>query len=119
MDTNDPVAEAFGTFLLAQRKLANISQRQLAKMSGVSDSYLSQVERGKYRPSAEVLQSLAHAFGLPSTQLYAQFGLLDDEESDEPTAVSVEQAIQRDERLSAEQKAALLSVYRLFVEPVA
>jgi transcriptional regulator with XRE-family HTH domain len=118
METHDEAAEAFGTFLLSQRKLANISQRQLARMSGVSDSYLSQVERGKYRPSAEVLQSLAHAFGLPSSQMYAQFGLLD-EEPDERNAVSVETAIQRDERLSADQKSALLSVYRLFVEPVA
>jgi len=116
MDANDDAAEAFGAFLLAQRKLANISQRQLAKMSGVSDSYLSQVERGKYRPSAEVLHSLAGAFGLPSSQLYAQFGLLDDDGPDETPAASVEVAIQRDERLTAEQKAALLSVYRLFAE---
>ena len=95
MSTNQ-ASVAFGAFLQAQRQLANISQRQLARVSGVSDSYLSQVERGKYRPSADVLKALAEAFGMPVSTMYAQSGLWDDE-------------------LNAEQKAALLSVYEAFL----
>ena len=69
------MAEAFGAFVKAQRQLANISQRQLAKASGMSDSYLSQIERGQYKPSAEVLRGIAHALGMAPAAIFAQFGL--------------------------------------------
>jgi transcriptional regulator with XRE-family HTH domain len=110
MEHDDEVAAAFGEFIRAQRKLANISQRTLGRMSGVSDSYLSQMERGMYRPSPEIMKSLAKAFNMPPSVLYAQFGLMDDES--EPHLVSVEEAIMRDRRLADDHKQALLVMYR-------
>lgn len=112
-EKDDAVLAAFGEFVRAQRRLAQVSQRHLARMSGVSDSYLSQIERGNYRPSPQVVKALAQAFGLEPKQLYMMLGFMDDEES--ATVVSVEQAIQLDDRLEASQKEALLRVYRSFV----
>jgi transcriptional regulator with XRE-family HTH domain len=82
-------------------------------MSGVSDSYLSQIERGNYRPSPQVVKALATAFGLEPKQLYTMLGFMD--EKDGAAAVSVEQAVQLDVRLEAEQKEALIRIYRSFV----
>jgi transcriptional regulator with XRE-family HTH domain len=115
MADTDEAAQAFGEFLRAQRRLANISQRQLGRLSGVSDSYLSQMERGMYRPSPEVMKSIAKAFGMSPSVLYAQFGLLDDEPETESQGVEV--SIQRDRRLSPEAKQALLVMYRSLVQP--
>jgi len=111
MDKSHEMAEAFGAFVKAQRQLANISQRQLAKASGMSDSYLSQIERGQYRPSAEVLQGIAGALGIAPASLFAQFGLLDTVD-DEAPRVSVEEAIRLDDKLSQDKKDALLVMYR-------
>jgi transcriptional regulator with XRE-family HTH domain len=101
---------AVGEFIRVQRELARLSLRQLADAAKVSNAYLSQVERGVYRPSAHVLRSIADALHLSVETLYARAGLLDDEPSP-----SVEEAIRMDERLSSEQKEALLAVYRGFV----
>jgi transcriptional regulator with XRE-family HTH domain len=111
---SDEAARAFGDFLQSQRRLANISQRQLARASGVSDSYLSQVERGLYRPSAEVLKALAQAFEMPVSTMFAQSGLMDAASEDAPS-VGIEAAIRGDTRLTAQQKNALLGVYKAFV----
>ena len=100
-DTDDQL-RAFGEFVRAQRRLAQVSQRNLARMSGVSDSYLSQLERGNYRPSPQVVKALATVLGF-----------IDDEEGASPP--SVEQAIQLDPRLDAAQKDALIRTYRSFV----
>jgi transcriptional regulator with XRE-family HTH domain len=105
---------AFGEFVRAQRRLAQVSQRNLAKMSGVSDSYLSQIERGNYRPSPQVVKALAQAFGLEPKQLYTMLGFID--EDDGTAAPSVEQAIQLDARLDAAQKEALIRIYKSFVK---
>ena len=110
---NDEMLRAFGEFVRAQRRLAQVSQRNLAKMSGVSDSYLSQLERGNYMPSPQVVKALAQAFGLEPRQLYTMLGFID--EGDPENRPSVEQAIQLDERLDRAQKESLLSVYRSFV----
>jgi transcriptional regulator with XRE-family HTH domain len=110
---NDKVLVAFGEFVRAQRQLAQVSLRNLAKMSGVSDSYLSQIERGNYRPSPQVVKALAQAFGLKPEQLYTMLGFMDDESKD--SAPSVEQAIQLDPRLEPSQKEALIRVYRSFL----
>jgi len=110
---DDAVLSAFGEFVRAQRKLAQVSQRHLAKMSGVSDSYLSQIERGNYRPSPEVVKALAQAFGLEPKQLYTMLGFIDEDDSDKAT--TVEQAIQLDDRLEPSQKETLMRVYRSFV----
>jgi transcriptional regulator with XRE-family HTH domain len=111
MDKPPDMAEAFGAFVKAQRLLANISQRQLAKASGMSDSYLSQIERGQYRPSAEVLRGIAGALHIPPAVLFAQFGLLDTDEEQAPR-VSVEEAIRLDDSLTQDKKDALLHMYR-------
>jgi len=111
MDKSSDMAEAFGAFVKAQRQLANISQRQLAKASGMSDSYLSQVERGQYRPSAEVLRGIAQALGMAPSALFAQFGLLDIDDEQSPK-VTVEEAIRLDESLTQDKKDALLHMYR-------
>ena len=115
-DPDDSVLVAFGEFVKAQRRLAQVSQRNLARMSGVSDSYLSQIERGNYRPSPQVVKALAQAFGLKPEQLYTMLGFMDDEqENSQPT---VEQAIQLDPKLEPAQKDALIRVYRSFLEKV-
>jgi transcriptional regulator with XRE-family HTH domain len=111
---SDEAARAFGDFLQSQRRLANISQRQLARASGVSDSYLSQVERGLYRPSAEVLKALAHAFEMPVSTMFAQSGLMD-AVSEHGPSVGIEAAIRNDTQLTAQQKKALLGVYKAFI----
>lgn len=113
MDDNDEQLVAFGEFVRAQRRLAQVSQRNLARMSGVSDSYLSQIERGNYRPSPQVVKALAAAFGLEPKQLYTMLGFMDEDESSSPT--SVEQAIQLDQRLQPAQKDALIRIYRSLV----
>src|SRR4029078_11822061 len=110
-DNSSDMAEAFGAFVKAQRQLANISQRQLAKASGMSDSYLSEIERGLYRPSAEVLRGIAQALGMAPAALFTQFGLLDTSDEQSPP-VSVEEAIRLDESLNQDKKDALLHMYR-------
>ena len=112
MDGKDEMLTAFGEFVRAQRRLAQVSQRNLARMSGVSDSYLSQIERGNYRPSPQVVKAIAKAFGLEPKQLYTMLGFIDDDVQSMP---NVEQAIQLDPRLEAAQKETLLRVYRSFV----
>ncbi len=112
--STDDAARAFGDFLQSQRRLANISQRQLARASGVSDSYLSQVERGLYRPSAEVLKALAQAFEMPVSTMFAQSGLID-VAAEDASAPGIEAAIRNDTQLNAQQKNALLGVYKAFI----
>jgi transcriptional regulator with XRE-family HTH domain len=84
-------------------------------MSGVSDSYLSQLERGNYRPSPQVVKALALAFGLKPEQLYTMLGFMDEDHEGAAPAPSVEQAIRRDTRLDVSQKDALIRVYRSFL----
>jgi len=110
-ENDDPMLLAFGEFVRAQRKLAQVSQRHLAKMSGVSDSYLSQLERGNYRPSPQVVKALAQAFGLEPRQLFMMLGFMDDEDTG---SLSVEHAIALDDRLTGDQKESLIRVYRSF-----
>ena len=100
--------------LRTQRQMARLSLRHLAKMTHVSDSYLSQVERGLYEPSPEVLKSIADALNLPISSLYERLGWLDDE-SDRPDTPGVEQAIEADDKLTAAQKRALLEMYRTLI----
>jgi transcriptional regulator with XRE-family HTH domain len=108
---NDPTG-AVGSFIRMQRELAHLSLRQLAEGAKVSNAYLSQVERGVYRPSAQVLKGIADALHLSVETLYARAGLLDEE----PRA-DAEEAIRLDERLTDDQKETLIRVYRGFVEP--
>ncbi len=98
-----------GGFIRMQRELAHLSLRQLSEASKVSNAYLSQVERGVYRPSAQVLKGIADALHLSVETLYARAGLLDEE----PRA-GVEEAIRLDDALTADQKETLIRVYRDF-----
>jgi transcriptional regulator with XRE-family HTH domain len=106
-----------GEFIKSQRELANLSLRQLAEIAKISNPYLSQVERGMYKPSADVLKSIAGALKISAETMYAQAGLLD--EAGVPAADAspdVEHAIRHDPRLSADQKDTLTRIYRGFVE---
>jgi transcriptional regulator with XRE-family HTH domain len=98
-----------GEFIRTQRRLANLSLRQMAGLAHVSNPYLSQVERGLYKPSAEVLKGIADALKLSAQSMYARAGLLDDEE--EVGANDVEAAIRLDPVLNPEQKETLIRVY--------
>lgn len=108
-------------YLRSQRKLARLSLRHLAQLTQVSDSYLSQVERGLYQPSPEVLRAIAKALGIPVARLYERLGWLDEEDSAGavPGApappVDVVGAIKADDRLTEAQKAALAGMYRVLV----
>ena len=102
-----------GEFIRMQRRLAQLSLRQLSDLADVSDAYLSQVERGLYRPSAQVLKNVAEALHVSAETLYRRAGLLENEENSAPAGV--EEAIRLDERLTEEQKEALLRVYRSFL----
>jgi transcriptional regulator with XRE-family HTH domain len=102
-----------GEFIRMQRRLAQLSLRQLSQLADVSDAYLSQVERGLYRPSAQVLKNLADALQVSAETLYRRAGLLED--ADDSAPAGVEETILLDERLSDEQKEALLRVYRSFL----
>jgi len=106
--------KGLGEFIRTQRELANLSLRQLADLAKVSNPYLSQIERGLYKPSAEVLKQLANALNLSAQSFYAQAGLLDDDVREEASD-RVESAIKLDPRLTADQKETLIRVYRGFI----
>ena len=100
-----------GEYLREQRTSAKLSLRQLAEQTGVSNPYLSQIERGLRRPSAEVLQQLAKALRVSAETLYVRAGILDPEDGE---VRSVELAILADTGLTERQKQSLLDVYASF-----
>jgi transcriptional regulator with XRE-family HTH domain len=112
--------EALGAFIREQRKRANLSLRQLAELTSLSNPYLSQVERGLHQPSVRVLKALSGALNVSAETLMAQAGLIDAIAGDAAAAAdtaeqqvpSTEDAIRADPRLGEEQKAALIAVYR-------
>jgi transcriptional regulator with XRE-family HTH domain len=111
-----PQLEALGALLRAQRTAADLSLRQLAERTQVSNAYLSQLERGLHEPSLSVLRAIADALGVPVQTLLARAGLLESGDLAAPAAVrETEAAILRDPELSEPQRTALLSVYRSFV----
>lgn len=107
---NDTVG-SLGDYLRDQRQSAQLSLRQLAAQAGVSNPYLSQIERGLRKPSAEVLQSLAKALRISAEQLYVHAGILRPEDGE---VRSVELAILADPGLTERQKQTLLDVYASF-----
>lgn len=102
-----------GRYLRAQREIAQLSLRHLARMTKVSDSYLSQLERGLYQPSPTVLRAVADGLGISPDELFRRMGWLTSEEG--AVTVGVPDAIAADERLSPAQKSALLQTYRAMV----
>ena len=105
--------KAVGEFIRSQRRLADLSLRQLSALAQVSNPYLSQIERGIHKPSAEVLKGIADALKISAESLYARAGLLDENNGDGEVP-TVEQAIKMDAGLTTEQKKALIRVYRSF-----
>jgi transcriptional regulator with XRE-family HTH domain len=101
-----------GEFIRSQREVARMSVRRLADLAGVSNPYLSQIERGLRKPSADILQQLANALKISVETLYVRAGILQPERDE---AIGVREAIARDPQLTAEQKHALLGVYESFV----
>ena len=119
--------EALGAFIREQRKQANLSLRQLAELTSLSNPYLSQVERGLHQPSVRVLKAISDALNVSAETLLAQAGLIDAIAATGPDGASadrkdvpeIEDAIRADKRLSEEQKAALIAVYRSMLGPAA
>ena len=115
--------EALGSFIRAQRKMANLSLRQLAELTKLSNPYLSQVERGLHQPSVRVLKQISEALNVSAETLLTQAGLIDavvadkdksdgqDQDQSGPPPPT-EDSIRADDRLSEAQKAALIAVYR-------
>jgi transcriptional regulator with XRE-family HTH domain len=104
-------AQDIGGFIRSQRELAQVSVRQLAEKAGVSNPYLSQIERGLRKPSAEVLNQIAKALRVSADVLYVRAGLL---EPSEPSGVR--DAIVMDTAITERQKQVLLDIYTSFRE---
>jgi len=101
-----------GEYVRAQRQQAQLSLRQLAELAEVSNPYLSQIERGLRKPSAEVLQQIAKALRVSAESLYVRAGILDVENAGPRM---VEDAISLDPRLTDRQRSVLSDIYRSFV----
>ncbi len=101
-----------GEFIREQRERANLSLRRLAERAGVSNPYLSQIERGIRNPSAEILKRLSRALEISAETLYTRAGLIEDG----PAAPTVVEAIESDRNLTPRQKQVVLDLYRALVE---
>ena len=116
-----PQADTLGSFIRMQRQLAQLSLREMAAVTAVSNAYLSQVERDLHQPSLKVMQSIADALGIPTTDLLRQAGVAEPEgtsatsAADDSDHMNTERAIKTDPRLNRAQREALLGVYRSFL----
>ena len=112
---------SIGEYIREQREQAKISMRQLAQSAGVSNPYLSQIERGLRKPSADILQQIARGLRISAEALYVQAGILEDRPADS----GVRSALLADPQLSERQKQVLMEIYESFrrentaAEPVA
>jgi transcriptional regulator with XRE-family HTH domain len=104
-----PTVPDVGAFIREQRTRSAMSVRKLADQAGISNPYLSQIERGLRKPSAEILLSIARALDIRTESMYERAGLLDDVEH-----TGVEDAIAADKALTKAQKQALVEIYRSF-----
>jgi transcriptional regulator with XRE-family HTH domain len=102
-------ASDIGSFIRAQREAAQVSVRQLAEKAGVSNPYLSQIERGLRTPSAEILQQIAKGLRISAEALYVRAGILE-----QRPAGAVTDAVLTDPHLSERQKQVLLDIYQSF-----
>ncbi len=99
-----------GAFIREQRRVGHLSLRKLSEMAGISNPYLSQIERGLRKPSAEILQQIARALEISSETLYVQAGILEAREGDADLVTE----IRRDPWLNEEQKKTLVQIYESF-----
>src|SRR2546425_7855705 len=106
---------SIGEYIREQREQAKISMRQLAQSAGVSNPYLSQIERGLRRPSAEILQQIAKGLRISAEALYVQAGILEDRRPDS----GVRAAVLADPELTERQKQVLLEIYESFRKEMA
>src|SRR5882762_8700352 len=105
-----PKVGSIGEYIREQRQQAKISLRQLAEQAGVSNPYLSQVERGLRKPSAEILQQIAKGLRISAEALYVQAGILEDRPGDS----GVRAALLTDPQLTERQKQVLIDIYESF-----
>ncbi|WP_392544170.1 helix-turn-helix domain-containing protein [Oryzobacter telluris] len=110
------LGSSLGDYLREQRQSAKLSLRQLSELAGVSNPYLSQIERGLKRPSAEILQQLAKGLEVSAESLYVKAGILDAEVTHHDPTTDVRRAIAADTHLTARQKKTLLDIYESYVE---
>ena len=115
MSVNPVNVGSIGEYIRQQREQAKISLRQLASAAGVSNPYLSQIERGMRRPSAEILQQIAKGLRISAEALYVQAGILEDRRPDS----GVRAAVLADPELTERQKQVLLEIYESFRREVA
>ena len=102
--------KSIGDYIREQREQARISMRQLAQSAGVSNPYLSQIERGLRKPSADILQQIAKGLRISAEALYVQAGILEDRPADS----GVRSALLADPELSERQKQVLIEIYESF-----
>ncbi len=102
--------KSIGDYIREQREQARISMRQLAQAAGVSNPYLSQIERGLRKPSADILQQIAKGLRISAEALYVQAGILEDRPADS----GVRSALLADPELSERQKQVLIEIYESF-----
>ncbi|MGH2761318.1 MAG: helix-turn-helix domain-containing protein [Thermoleophilaceae bacterium] len=105
-------ATRLGGLIRRQREMNELTLRELADRAGISNPYLSQIERGLREPSERVVTALARSLGLPVDEVLREAGFGDDAE---PPSTSVEEAIRADPRLTQRQRRALLDVYQALV----
>src|SRR5450432_1690920 len=103
---------SIGAYIREQREQARISLRQLAQNAGISNPYLSQIERGLRRPSADILQQIAKGLRISAEALYVQAGFLEDRPSDS----GVRSALLTDPQLTERQKQVLIEIYESFTK---
>ncbi|MDH6135379.1 transcriptional regulator with XRE-family HTH domain [Kitasatospora sp. MAA4] len=104
---------SLGEYIREQRRSAQYSLRQLAEVAGVSNPYLSQIERGLRKPSAEILQQIAKALRISAETLYVQAGILEERPGE---GLELRASILADPFISEQQKHALLAVYEAFLK---
>lgn len=109
------LGQGLGDYLREQRQAARLSVRQLSELAGVSNPYLSQIERGLKKPSAEILNQLAKGLEVSAESLYVRAGLLDPNEAHGPAGPDTRRVIASDPRLTSRQKSSLLDIYDSFV----
>jgi transcriptional regulator with XRE-family HTH domain len=115
VDTDSAAYDSLlGAYIRTQRNLADLSLRQLAAMTNVSNAYLSQIERGLHQPSVKVLRSIADALNLSGEVLLARAGLVNPEQEQSQDATGTEAAILADSRLTEQEKQILVDIYRQF-----
>jgi transcriptional regulator with XRE-family HTH domain len=110
MESRETRLHDLGVFIRDQRRNARLSLRKLSELAGISNPYLSQIERGLRKPSAEILQGIARGLRISAETLYVRAGILD-EQGDPPDLVA---AVLRDPTLTERQKQVLVEIYRSF-----